>query len=356
MILATIVRAKAPARISFSGGGTDVEPYMSLYGGCVISSTINKYSYVSISDNDSKEINIRSLDLRSSVQYSLDVKPLLDGELDLAKISIQKFIGSQASLLKGLDVLTMSEVPPGSGLGTSSTMMVALIEALQAFTGSKLGKYEIAHLAYKFEREELGLNGGYQDQYAATFGGFNFIEFSREGVLVTPLRLRKDTINELEVNLLLCYTGRNHISANIITEQQDNVLMKKPEALEGMHMQARLAREMRDVLLKGDIHGLGEKLNEAWRWKKAMATKISDSFIDALYGCALTHGAIGGKLLGAGGGGYLLLMVPPNRQLEVKDALCAMGGQFDSFNFEFEGSQAWSVGTSEVYSKLASQR
>ncbi|QSO51172.1 GHMP kinase [Alicyclobacillus curvatus] len=347
-----IVRAKAPARVSFAGGGTDTEPYMSMYGGCVISCTINKYSYVTLRPNNTGHINIESLDLGSSVRYSMDSPPPFDGKLDLAKVSISKLM--DVTERTGIDVVTSSEVPPGSGLGTSSTMMVALIAAIKEYTGMKLSKYEIAHLAYKFEREDLGLRGGHQDQYAAAFGGFNFIEFSKGGVLVTPLRLPDDVLNELQLNLLLCYTGENHISANIIEDQSLNVSNGRIDTIDGMHMQVELATEMKNHLMKGFVEEFGRMLGVAWNYKKKMSSKISNDNIDAMYELAVRNGALGGKLLGAGAGGYLLLFVPPERQGAVKWALTAAGGQFSDLKFDFGGCQSWSVGASEVYRQLVS--
>jgi D-glycero-alpha-D-manno-heptose-7-phosphate kinase len=208
-----LIRAKAPLRISFAGGGTDIYPYPQKEGGCVISATINKYAYGSLRPTENDQINIKSLDFDTFLNYKIDEELIYDGKLDLIKAAIIKFEGSKS---QGFDLFLHSDAPPGSGLGSSSTMMVTLVGLLKEFKKIPLTDYEIANLAYIIERKDLGIKGGLQDQYAATFGGFNYIEFLKDRVIVNPLRISQDVINELEHNLILCYTGKTRVSDNIM--------------------------------------------------------------------------------------------------------------------------------------------
>ncbi len=334
-----IIRGRAPLRISFGGGGTDVEPYCVEHGGAIIGSTINKYAYCSILPKESDEITVHSLDFDMTVKYNARENYVYDGKLDLVKAALNAL-----SIDQGCEVYLQCDAPPGSGLGTSSTVMVALLIAMAKWKGVNLDAYEMADLAYHVEREVLGIKGGYQDQYAATFGGFNFIEFhGRNNVVVNPLRIKKDVIHELQYNLLLCYTGNVHVSANIIADQVDNYRQNRGDAVAAMTEVKALAYAMKDELLKGNLHNFGKLLDYGWKSKKRMSSRITNPQVDELYEEAMKAGALGGKLLGAGGGGYLLMYCPYNVKHKVAKRMQDAGGQLADWNFELRGAQAWTM-------------
>lgn len=327
-----VVRCQAPLRISFCGGGTDVPPYPDLYGGCVLSCTIDKYAYVSVRTHSSNIVRVESRDLKRVIEFAAHED---DGEPDLAKAIIRRF--GETSL----ECYMHSDAPPGSGLGSSSAMIVALIGALAQRNGYDLTSYEIADLALKIEREDLQISGGMQDQYAATFGGFNFIEFTKEGVVVNPLRIPQQTLDELHYNLLLCYTGKTRFSSSILKEQTANVVAKNRAVMRGLTQLKDLAVEMKRALLTADCRRFGEILHDAWLLKRTLASGITDARIDEMYESARVSGALGGKLLGAGGGGFLLLFVPFTKRERVKEALMRTGGAIVDFQFEHRGVRAW---------------
>mgnify|MGYP005797397581 FL=1 len=330
-----VIRGRAPLRVSFGGGGTDVEPFCVNQGGAIIGSTINKYAYCSIVPRDDEEIIVHSLDFDMTVKYNTRENYVYDGKLDLVKAALKGM-----DIRQGCEVYLQCDAPPGSGLGTSSTVMVAMLAAMARWKGVEMDAYRLADLAYEVEREDLKIAGGYQDQYAATFGGFNFIEFhGRNNVVVNPLRIKKDIIHELQYNLLLCYTGNIHISANIIKDQVQNY--EKKDGFEAMCEVKALAYAMKDELLKGNLHSFGRLLNYGWESKKRMSSKITNPQVDALYNEAMAAGALGGKLLGAGGGGYLLMYCPYNLRHKVAARLEAAGGQLTDWCFELRGAQSW---------------
>ena len=330
-----VIRGRAPLRVSFGGGGTDVEPFCVNQGGAIIGSTINKYAYCSIVPRDDEEIIVHFLDFDMTVKYNTRENYVYDGKLDLVKAALKGM-----DIRQGCEVYLQCDAPPGSGLGTSSTVMVAMLAAMARWKGVEMDAYRLADLAYEVEREDLKIAGGYQDQYAATFGGFNFIEFhGRNNVVVNPLRIKKDIIHELQYNLLLCYTGNIHISANIIKDQVQNY--EKKDGFEAMCEVKALAYAMKDELLKGNLHSFGKLLNYGWESKKRMSSKITNPQVDALYNEAMAAGALGGKLLGAGGGGYLLMYCPYNLRHKVAARLEAAGGQLTEWCFELRGAQSW---------------
>lgn len=339
-----IIRSKAPLRISFAGGGTDVPPYMEERGGLVLSATIDKYAYGSLRLRADRSISVQSLDYDIVAKYDVDDALPYDGELDLVKAAIKVMChGSQ----QGLDFFLHSDAPPGSGLGSSSTMIVALIGLLRHWRRLPLTNYEIAELAYKIERVELGIPGGMQDQYAAVFGGFNFMEFGSSAVIVNPLRVDLDILNELQYNLLLCYTGKTRLSQNIITTQVENYRRGEREAVQAMDELKAITVEMKNALLQGRLNEFGALLHTAWASKKKMASQITTSQIDALYETGRKYGALGGKLLGAGGGGYLLLYCEFDRKHIVAEELERQGGQVVEFTFDYNGLQTWEVRPSD---------
>ena len=330
-----VIRGRAPLRVSFGGGGTDVAPFCVEQGGAIIGSTINKYAYCSIVPREDNQIVVHSLDFDMTVKYNTKKNYVYDGKLDLVKAALKAM-----KINKGCEVYLQCDAPPGSGLGTSSTVMVAMLIAMARWKGMEMDGYQLADLAYQVEREDLKISGGYQDQYAATFGGINFIEFhGRNNVVVNPLRIKKDILHELQYNLLLCYTGNVHVSANIIQDQVSNY--KKVDAFNAMCEVKALAYAMKDELLKGNLYAFGRLLNISWESKKRMSTKITNPQVDALYNEAMEAGALGGKLLCAGGGGYLLMYCPYNVRHKVAERLEAAGGQLTDWNFELRGAQSW---------------
>ncbi len=335
------IRARAPLRISFGGGGTDVSPYRDERGGAVLSATIDRYAYATLEPVPDR-IVVRSLDYDVSLTYSLDEEFVYDGQLDLAKGVIEHF-RRERGLSEGFDVFLHNDAPPGSGLGSSSAIVVALIGALSEHLHLTLDDYALAELAYSIEREEVGIRGGRQDQYAATFGGFNFIEFAPGATVVNPLRLRDETLFELEYRLVFAYVGGQHLSSRIIERQQDNFTNGDTDAISAMDRLKELAYEMKDALLLGRIRDLGALLDEAWAAKKRMAAEISTPRIDGVYEAAKAAGAIGGKISGAGGGGFMYFLAEPERRFAVQEALRAHGAELVNFAFVPDGMRAWSV-------------
>jgi D-glycero-alpha-D-manno-heptose-7-phosphate kinase len=335
--LTTTVRSKAPLRISFAGGGTDVPPYPQERGGAVLSITINKYAYASLVPTDDDVITVHSLDYDVVAKYHSAADLSYNGELDLVKAAIRRLAVEK----RGLRLFLHSDAPPGSGLGSSSTLVVALVGVFRHWLRQPLTDYEIADLAYQIERVDLGIKGGMQDQYAATFGGVNFIEFYDKAIIVNPLRVAPDRLNELEYNLLLCYTGRTRVSANIVARQTESFIQKKEAVVRALDKQKEMAVLLKNALLQGRLDDFGHLLHEAWEAKKHMDPAITNPQIDELYAAARGEGAVGGKILGAGGGGYLLLYCPFDRKHLVAAALERLGGQVVGFGFESRGLQTW---------------
>jgi D-glycero-alpha-D-manno-heptose-7-phosphate kinase len=259
------------------------------------------------------------------------------GKLDLAQAIFRRF-GASA-----LDCFMHSDAPPGSGLGSSSAMIVALIGALALRNGLHLPADDIAELAYAIERDDLGIVGGMQDQYACTFGGFNFIEFGADGVHVTPLRLSENAIAELHYHLILCDTGKTRLSSNIVRDQTDGVVAEDQRVMESLASLKEMTIVMKRRMLKGQLMAFGELLDDAWILKQRLSNSISDPSIDEMYAAAKDAGAVGGKLLGAGGGGHLLFFVPFNRRRAVRERLELHGGKIVDFQFDRSGARSWNV-------------
>lgn len=333
-----IVRAKAPLRISFGGGGTDVPPYPEEKGGAVLSATIDKYAYCSLTVRDDKLVNVTSLDYDLVTKYPLNDKLEYDGKLDLVKAATKVM-----EIENGVDLFLHSDMPPGSGLGTSSTMTVALVGALGHWLKLPFVEYDVAELAYRIERQEAGIKGGKQDQYAASFGGFNFIEFLGKTTVVNPLRVKNEILNELQYRLMLCYTGKTRLSAGIIDDQVRGYTENREGVVHALDETRKLAINMKNALLLGQIDEFGTLLHQGWQSKKRFSTRITDPNIDKLYDVAQQNGALGGKLLGAGGGGYLLLLCEFDKRHILAQKLEEHGGKVVNFAFEFNGLQTWKV-------------
>jgi D-glycero-alpha-D-manno-heptose-7-phosphate kinase len=335
------IRSRSPLRISFGGGGTDVSPYCDERGGAVLSATIDRYAYATLEPVGDRII-VESLDYDVSVDYALDEEFVYDGQLDLAKAVIDRF-RSDHGLAGGMSVRLHNDAPPGSGLGSSSAICVALIGALAEHLGVSLDPYELAELAFRIERVDAGIKGGRQDQYATAFGGFNFIEFEHGGAVVNPLRLREEVLYELEYSLVFAYVGGQHFSSHIIEKQVGNFERRESSAVEAMDRLKELAHEMKRALLLGDVPSFGALLHEGWQSKKQMAEGISNERIDDVYEAARAAGALGGKVSGAGGGGYMFFVVDPQRRFAVQEALRSHGAEPVRFSFTQEGMRAWRV-------------
>jgi D-glycero-alpha-D-manno-heptose-7-phosphate kinase len=339
-----IVRSKAPLRIGLAGGGTDVSPYSDIYGGAILNATIDLYAYASIEPLDNGKI-----------EFCIDgtdkcVKLDSEKELDLVE-GFELFIGVYNRVVKQFSLQPLSfrltsyiEAPQGSGLGTSSTIVVSLLGAFVEWLKLPLGKYDIAHLAYEIERIDLKMAGGKQDQYAATFGGVNYIEFlANDRVIVNPLQLKPEIINEMEFNLLLYFTETQRLSATIISEQVKNVQEKNTKSVEAMHNLKEQAHQMKEALLKGELNKIGEILSFGWQNKKNMAHSISNQQIDKIYNTAIGEGATGGKISGAGGGGFMFFFCPGITKMKVAKAIGMLGGRIQPFKFTQQGLVTWTI-------------
>ncbi|MGA8722716.1 MAG: hypothetical protein WB557_32245 [Solirubrobacteraceae bacterium] len=337
--VAPLYRAKAPLRVSFAGGGTDVTPFPEREGGLVLSATINRYAHGILRPRTDGRVSLESLDLGTALEYGAHDPIHYDGQLDLVKAAIQRVAALDEA--RGMDLFLHTAAPPGSGLGASSALMVSLIGLLRDFHRLALTEYEIADLAWEVERLDLGLKGGLQDQYAAAFGGFNFIEFHSDGVIVNPLRIPRTTIDELEANLLLCFTGTTRAGDRIIDDQTSRYESNHRDTLEGLRVQKELASAMKDALLRGKLTDFGELLGTAWSYKKRMSPRISTPLVDEAYQAALDHGALGGKITGAGGGGFMLFYCRPGYRHRVAARMREIGLPETEFAFEPEGLRSW---------------
>lgn len=339
-----IYRSKAPLRIGLAGGGTDVSPYCDIYGGAILNATISLYAYASIELLHIPEVIIEAIDRKEVAAYSLSEKLPIDGHLDLAKGVYNRLVKDYGSLPGGFKLTTYVDAPAGSGLGTSSTLMVAILGAFAEWLKLPLGEYDIAHMAYEIERLEMNMAGGKQDQYAATFGGVNFMEFyGDDKVIVNPLRIKSKYLYELENNLVLYFTATSRLSSTIIEAQQKNVTDQQEASIEAMHQLKEQSKMMKEALLKGNIDEIGPILDYGFRYKKQMAQGISNSAMDEIYAAALQAGASGGKITGAGGGGFMMFYCPGNTSYSVRDALTRFGGSLRPYQFTERGLFTWSV-------------
>ena len=330
----THYRARAPLRIGLAGGGTDVDPYASKKGGAVFNTTINRYAYCTITPTDDHSMSVHSTDY-GKYEASLDGGPLkLDGNMDLIKAVTNHF-----EVTDGFKMFLQSEAPPGSGLGGSSTVIVSIIAAMCEWQNIRLTGHEMASLAYKLEREDIGLKGGKQDQYAAVFGGFNYMLFNSSGVNVNRVRIDPDTVNELQYCSLLCYIGHTRESASIIESQVSK--FNKGQNEEALDRTKELAKAMNVAMERGDIRTAGEILDEAWAYKKQFSNKITNPQIDAMYSAARSAGALGGKVTGAGGGGFMYFICEYDRKYNVAQELGKMGAKVTDFMFEPQGVTSW---------------
>lgn len=334
-----LYRAKAPLRVSFAGGGTDVPPFPQREGGLVLSAAINRYAHGTLRPRTDGRVKVESLDLDAALEFGPHDAVPYNGHLDLVKAAIRRV--AQLEEPRGIEMFLHTAAPPGSGLGASSALMVTMIGLLAGYHKLSLSDYEIANLAWEVERTDLGLLGGYQDQYAAAFGGFNYIEFHADRVLVNPLRVSPTIVYELEANLLLCFTGATRAGDHIIEDQTSRYTSSERDALEGLRMQKELAVLMKDALLRGKLTEFGVLLGTSWEFKKRMSPRISTPTIDEAYEEACRHGAIGGKVTGAGGGGFMLFYCAPGTRHRVAARLAQLGLSETEFAFEPGGLRTW---------------
>jgi D-glycero-alpha-D-manno-heptose-7-phosphate kinase len=317
-----------------------VPPVPEREGGAVLSATINRYAHGTLRPRTDERIRIESLDLGIALEYGAGESVDYDGKLDLVKAAIQRV--AQLEEPRGIDLFLHTAAPPGSGLGASSALIVNLIGLLSDYHKLSLTDYEIAHAAWQVERQDLNLRGGLQDQYAATFGGFNFIEFHADRVVVNPLRIHSTTVLELESNLLLCFTGATRAGDHIIEDQTSRYEASDEGALIGLRTQKELATAMKEALLVGKLSEFGRLLGVAWEHKKKMSGRISTPLIDTAYEAARESGALGGKVTGAGGGGYMLFYCEPGRRHKVSARLSELGLEETEFSFDHKGLRTWS--------------
>lgn len=337
-------RSKAPLRIGLAGGGTDVSPYCDLYGGAVLNATISLYAHASIGPVDDGTITIAAVDRNETVIMPLAEQLTIDGHLDLAKGVYNHLVRQYGAVPSGFKLTTSVDAPAGSGLGSSSTLVVAIVGAFAEWLKLPLGEYDIAHTAYVIEREELGMAGGKQDQYSATFGGVNFMEFfADDRVIVNPLPVKKRVLAELSNNLVLYFTSTSRLSSTIIEAQTRNVQNKNEQSIEAMHQLKKQAEMMKEALLKGQVDEVGPILDFGFRYKKQMAADISNDKLDGIYETALKHGATGGKITGAGGGGFMMFYCPGNTKYAVIDALKQFGGELSRHHITEQGLFTWSI-------------
>lgn len=343
-----IIRARAPLRLGFAGGGTDVSPFCDLYGGLVMNATIDKYAYATIENGGGNAVRFVSLDQSQTVEYPLTEFIPPDGKLDLHKGVYNRAVKMNGGRPIPLTLKTYSEAPPGSGLGSSSTLVVAMLKAFAELLNIPWGEYDLAHSAYEIERVDLGLNGGKQDQYAATFGGFNFMEFyAGDRVIVNPLRIKEWVVSELEASLVLFYTGTSRASAAIIDEQARNVKNQTQDTISAFQAMKEETIGMKECILKGDLQRFAKWMRDAWESKKRTAHNVSNPEIDATNEIALRAGAYAGKVSGAGGGGFIMFFASPDRRAEVIRALKDHGtGEVMSCHFTEQGTHSWRVAAS----------
>ena len=339
-----IIRSKAPLRLGLAGGGSDVSPYSDIYGGLILNATINLYAYCTIEETENGQIEINAFDAHCHKSYPFSELLEIDGEASLIKGVYNRVAQTYNLKMKSFKITTYNDAPAGSGLGTSSTMVVCILKAFVEWLSLPLGDYELSRLAYEIERKDLGLSGGKQDQYAAAFGGFNYMEFLQNDlVIVNPLKIKRWIIDELEASMVLYFTGASRSSAAIIDEQKKNTSQGNSDAIEAMHKIKQSARDMKLALLKGDIDSFADILREGWENKKKMASHITNPVIQEAMDVSMKAGAKAGKVSGAGGGGFIMFIVEPTRKKEVIEALKKMTGFVMPFQFSDGGAHGWKI-------------
>ena len=339
-----IVRSKAPLRLGLAGGGSDVSPYSDIYGGLILNATINLYTYCTIEETEDGLITIDSDDAHCHESYPVAKVLEIDGQASLIKGVYNRVVKDFNFEPRSFKITTYNDAPAGSGLGTSSAMVVCILKCFVEWLSLPLGDYEISRLAYEIERKDLNLSGGKQDQYAAAFGGFNYMEFLKNDmVIVNPLKIKRWIVDELEASMVLYFTGASRSSAAIIDQQKKNTSSGNQNAIEAMHRIKQSAVDMKLALLKGDMEAFAKILGQGWEDKKKMADAISNPMIQEVFDVAVPAGALAGKVSGAGGGGFVMLMVEPTRKKEVINALKKLDGFVMPFQFTEGGAHGWKI-------------
>jgi D-glycero-alpha-D-manno-heptose-7-phosphate kinase len=338
-----IVRARAPLRLGLAGGGTDLSPFCDQFGGCVLNATIDLYAYAHIETTQDHGLHFSAHDMQAESSAAAVPVLELDGPLALHKAVynriVAEFCGGRPLPMR---LATHCDAPPGSGLGSSSTLVVAMIKAFVEWLHLPLGEYDVARLAFDIERHDVGLSGGRQDQYAATFGGFNFMEFyADERVIVNPLRVKNWILSELESSIVLYSTGVSRRSAAIIDEQTRNMREPGGAPIDALKRLKDDALAMKEAVLKGDFASLAERMRDSWEAKKLTAHGITTPEIEELFQRATGAGALAGKVSGAGGGGFVIFFVDPRRRMEVIRALGGLGGEVRPCHFTKRGTEGW---------------
>ena len=336
-------RGRAPVRITFGGGGTDLTHFFVDQGGAVINATINKYAHATLRKRTDSSVRIYSHDLKKVVEVSSPADLRLDGVLDLI-VSVVKLI--QPTF--GFEMEVAADYPVGSGLGGSASVAAAVIGCFNEFRSDPWDRHQISEMAFQAERLIMNIPGGWQDQYATVFGGINYMEFTADHNVILPLRLESKTVAELEESLVLCYTGRSHDSGAIHRDQRAHLETPESNAAESGSRKKELTLEMKRKLLRGDVYGYGKLLHEAWLLKRQDSLMITDSELDRIYSRAMANGALGGKILGAGGGGFFLFFVPPFQQYRVFDALSEQGYRCERVMFDESGLKSWRTRIAEL--------
>ena len=344
-----LVRSKAPLRLGLAGGGSDVSPYCDIYGGCVLNATIDLYAYCTLKPANNGQIKIHAID--RDEEFITDTQEYLpiDGMLDLHKGVYNRLVRDFNLPPLGFELYTYTDAPAGSGLGSSSTVVVAILQAFVEWLNLPLGEYDIAQLAYNIERKDIGLSGGKQDQYAATFGGFNFIEFyDNDRVIVNPLKIKEKVVSELEASMLLYNTGVSRSSAIIIEDQKNILKINQEQRLQAMHQIKENSYLIKEVVLKGDFPKLYSTIRNSWNAKKGTSDMITNDHLENIYNRAIESGAHCGKISGAGGGGFMMLFVDPVKKHSVMKALSIFNGSFVNFHFVNSGACSWKTADYEV--------
>jgi len=325
--------------VSFGGGGTDMPPYCIEHGGCVISTAIDRHVYITLKPREDKRVRVFSMN--SNEEFIFDI-----GDKDYStNFELVKGIFNILNIKEGFEITTYSELPAGSGMGGSSSVSVALIGALNKYYNLKLSSHEIAQKACDVERVELNQKGGFQDQFAASYGGFNFIEFTNK-VNVNPIRTSEELLNELQFRLILCYVGGTHFSSNIQDEVLKGYKFEKKTFMDTMEDLKNVANSMKSIIESNDLSRLnnfGELLHHGWLAKKSLSSKISNKHIENFYLTSRNLGVLGGKLLGAGGGGHLLLFSDPSKKYGIIKELEKIGGKIVNFHFNPKGLEVWQI-------------
>jgi D-glycero-alpha-D-manno-heptose-7-phosphate kinase len=324
---------RSPVRISFGGGGTDLPAYYDEFGGAVLSAAINKHFYTILKKRNDGRIQVISSDLRVTETWrDISRMQLKQSDLEIPLAAIKE-LGCDISV----DLFLASEIVAGTGLGSSASVCVGVLKTLATYLDLPFSKYELADQAYHIARNVLGKPVGKQDEYAAAFGGLNYITFHRDGSThVEPVRLRQDILREFQSNLMLFFTGAAHDSWKLLQEQERST--KTRSALDSLHEIRALADRMRDALVEGNFRSFGSMLHEGWQAKKRISSQISTSIIDQAYETAIASGALGGKITGAGGGGFLLLFCEEEFQDKVRQSLGELGIREMAFEIDFDGA------------------